>query len=220
MSPRREPLETVGMREIAASAIRAARQRAGLDQAGLAQRMTNLGWPWHRQTVGAVEAAERKVAVEELLPLSLALECSISDLIAPMDPVHRGKVVVVHHQGDQYVTADDVVSSVGAGRPMSTVKWAGDDPRWTGRSHTDHWARGEWRAAAIARREAREHGSLGLDHELDSDVLAERVNDFLGLFLESLSAYLGIPRDSLPAGAALNDIRREDKDDELDEEPK
>jgi len=62
--------KTIGQR------VREARDRVGLTQAELAAR---LGWA--RATVSHVESGGRSVLAAELLPLALALDASVWELI-------------------------------------------------------------------------------------------------------------------------------------------
>jgi transcriptional regulator with XRE-family HTH domain len=72
--------------EVIAANVRAERKRAGLSQVSVAQRMRQLGYRWHFQSVGAVERGERRLTAEEVLALSLALEVTMDDLmLAPRD---------------------------------------------------------------------------------------------------------------------------------------
>jgi transcriptional regulator with XRE-family HTH domain len=74
-------------REILAANVRSARTRRHITQTSLARRMTRLGYRWHFQTVGAVERGERRLAADELLGLSVALETPMSVLVyrSPQD---------------------------------------------------------------------------------------------------------------------------------------
>ena len=48
--------------------------------------MRALGYDtWHRQTMGKIERAERRITAEEVLGLAYALETSIAALMAPED---------------------------------------------------------------------------------------------------------------------------------------
>jgi transcriptional regulator with XRE-family HTH domain len=70
--------------QVLAQNIRAARARAGLGQESLAARMRALGFEgWVRQTVGSTEKPTRRVTAEEIFGLALALETSMSGLMAP-----------------------------------------------------------------------------------------------------------------------------------------
>ena len=75
--------ETTDYGEIIASNVRAARARRNITQSSLARRMKALGYRWHFQTVGAVERGERRLAADEVLALSLALETTMDDLWLP-----------------------------------------------------------------------------------------------------------------------------------------
>jgi len=70
--------------DVLAQNVRAARSRKRLGQANVVARMRALGYDqWHRQTMGKVERGERRLLVEEILGLALALETSIGMLLSP-----------------------------------------------------------------------------------------------------------------------------------------
>jgi transcriptional regulator with XRE-family HTH domain len=63
--------------------VRLIRRVLDLSQADLAERMTNLGHSWVRQTVGEVERSGRVVSINELLGLAMALRASLVTLLDP-----------------------------------------------------------------------------------------------------------------------------------------
>lgn len=64
--------------------VKAARARLGLDQADAVARMRALGFAtWHRQTMGKVERAERRLTAEEVLGLAACLETTVQQLMSP-----------------------------------------------------------------------------------------------------------------------------------------
>ena len=137
-APQDEP-KVVTHREIVATGIRRLRAGLGIDQAALAERMTALGQPWHRQTVGKVESGARRITVDELLHLALALECSIPDVIAPAYPAHAGALVEVDDKQRRYITAADLDDIVGSGVPSLVMAWDGTTPVFPPRA----WVSGE-----------------------------------------------------------------------------
>jgi 8-oxo-dGTP diphosphatase len=82
MTPRPTPIAYAA---VLVGNIKAARSRAGLDQADVVTRMRGLGFDtWHRQTMGKVERSERRVTAEEIIGLALALETTVPRLLEPL----------------------------------------------------------------------------------------------------------------------------------------
>ena len=67
--------------QILAKNVRLIRRVLDLSQGDLAERMTKYGW--HRQTVGELERGRRKVYVDELLGLTVALDSPLTMLLDP-----------------------------------------------------------------------------------------------------------------------------------------
>lgn len=64
--------------------IRAWRARQKLDQADVVERMRALGFKnWHRQTLSRIEQGERRITVEELVGLAIALDVTMHQLLGP-----------------------------------------------------------------------------------------------------------------------------------------
>jgi transcriptional regulator with XRE-family HTH domain len=61
--------------------MRVLRERKGMSQAALAEAMNEREHPWHQQTVGRVEAANRKVQFREAVDLAEILETSLDRLM-------------------------------------------------------------------------------------------------------------------------------------------
>lgn len=119
-------MENVSYRSLLTSTVRRCRQRLGLEQAQLAKRMAGLGFPWHPPTVSNIETGKRRLAAEELLGLSLALEVPLSALVAPPHDMRLPIAV-----GDNLaVPADLVAVSAGQGRLEAWLEWVDDEPRW------------------------------------------------------------------------------------------
>ncbi len=74
-----KPSEVVGRN------VRAGRALRDLSQEQLAEVMVRLGHDWKTKTVGAVENATRRVDVDELYGLALALGRSIPELLEISD---------------------------------------------------------------------------------------------------------------------------------------
>lgn len=60
--------------------------RDGMTQAGLAERMTDLGFGWSEQVAGFAERGQRVIGVNELVALALALQVTPADLLDPTGP--------------------------------------------------------------------------------------------------------------------------------------
>src|SRR5262245_5591924 len=70
--------------DLLARNLRAARAAAGLSQADVAERMTQLGFTyWRRQTVARAEKAERRLTSDEVIGLMVALETDMTALLNP-----------------------------------------------------------------------------------------------------------------------------------------
>lgn len=117
-------MEPTSYAEVVTRNIRAARSRQDLDQANIVKRMRALGYEnWHRQTMGKVERGERRVTADEVLALSLALETSISSLVAAKDEDEA----VEFPSGAQISVLYVRMSAVGR-LIHGTVQWEGDVP--------------------------------------------------------------------------------------------
>lgn len=112
-------------REVLARNIRAERNRAGLSQQDLAGRMQALGFTaWLHQTVGSTERGKRRLLVEELFGLALAIGTSMGALLAPAQEVRS-----VELPGGQLVDADTVRRSVWHTND-GLVWWEDGEPRF------------------------------------------------------------------------------------------
>jgi transcriptional regulator with XRE-family HTH domain len=80
-----EPVLASGMpyADVLAANVRGARARAGLTQRQLSARMRALGFNWQNSLVAKLENGGRPLLATELLGLALALQTTISDLMAP-----------------------------------------------------------------------------------------------------------------------------------------
>jgi transcriptional regulator with XRE-family HTH domain len=101
--------------------LRAARARKQLDQADVSERMRALGYAsWHRQTLGKVERDERRLTAAEVLGLALALETSMSVLLA-------GPPGGTVELGDGQISGTNV-TVLASGRSNNAVRWDGNKP--------------------------------------------------------------------------------------------
>lgn len=108
--------------------IAAWRAMRRLKQSSLAARMRALGFPWHQQTVGAVERDERRVSAEEVLGLALALQTVMAELLKPAELFGAPEPMkaVVLPSGDS-LTVNDVMGLVYSAND-GAVTWDGDKP--------------------------------------------------------------------------------------------
>jgi 8-oxo-dGTP diphosphatase len=114
--------------EILAGNVRAARSRKGIGQAAVVARMRELGYTsWHRQTMGKVERAERRLTAEEIYALAEVLETSVLALMRPTDDDK-----FVEFPAGQAVTVEHVQRLLAPGRNDGEVKWSGDKPLFPG----------------------------------------------------------------------------------------
>lgn len=123
------PPDAQSYEEAVRANIRARRGHLGLEQESVAARMRELGHSsWYRQTVGSVEKGPRKVSVSELLGLSLALETSISALLAP-DTTTPSQQLIAMPNGRK-LPARAISTSAGVGMNEGWVRWDGDQVVW------------------------------------------------------------------------------------------
>ncbi len=71
--------------EVTAERVRAHREQKGWSQERLARAMTELGHPMHQTAIAKIEARLRKVTVDDLLVLAVALEVPPPLLFLPID---------------------------------------------------------------------------------------------------------------------------------------
>jgi 8-oxo-dGTP diphosphatase len=106
---------------IVGRSVRAARAGRGLGQELVAARMRSLGFDtWLRQTVGQVERGKRRLVVDEVLALSLALQTTIAELIMP-----AADEEVVDLPNGEHVSVAEIRDSIRGAREVST-RWVGD----------------------------------------------------------------------------------------------
>jgi transcriptional regulator with XRE-family HTH domain len=109
--------------EVLAKNVRAARARKGFEQEPVAARMRALGFSaWRRQTVAGVEKNNRRLAVEEMLGLALALETSFTSLLESVRD--DGSISLPSGAELPFMTVHELVWA-GSGL---TVTWDGDVP--------------------------------------------------------------------------------------------
>jgi 8-oxo-dGTP diphosphatase len=101
--------------------VRAARAARGLGQEQVAARMRVLGFTaWLRQTVGQVERGKRRLVVDEVLALSLALQTTIAELIMP-----AADEETVELPNGEVVSVALIRDSIRGARELD-IRWVGD----------------------------------------------------------------------------------------------
>jgi transcriptional regulator with XRE-family HTH domain len=117
-------MEALSYDQIVAANIRAARARAGLDQAVIVERMRALGFTtWHRQTQGKVERGERRLlGADEIMALAWCLGTTVFELLKP-----AGTDGLVRFPSGDLIAAHSVAMSVGSYNDQA-VTWRDGDP--------------------------------------------------------------------------------------------
>jgi transcriptional regulator with XRE-family HTH domain len=110
---------------VVANIIRA-RTELGLSQKTLGNRMKALGFSWRQQIVNAVETGERRLQVDELLGLTIALKITLQELLSPSEGDRETLVVL---PSGETVTADYVTRLV-YGQSRDGVTWIDDKPEF------------------------------------------------------------------------------------------
>jgi transcriptional regulator with XRE-family HTH domain len=106
---------------IVGRSVRTARTGRGLGQEQVAARMRTLGFSaWLRQTVGQVERGKRRLVVDEVLALSLALQTTIAELIMPAPD----EMTVELPNGETVSVA--VIRDSIRGTRAPDIRWVGD----------------------------------------------------------------------------------------------
>ena len=109
--------------EVLAASLRAARARAGLDQAVIVERMRALGYTtWHRQTMGKIERGDRRLLAAEVMALAWALGVTIFELMKPAE-----SACPVEFPSGERIAAHSVAASLGAYND-GAVTWDGTVP--------------------------------------------------------------------------------------------
>jgi len=73
-----------------AAGVRHARERAGLSQGALAEKMAGEGYPFRQQTVSEIESGQRAVRMGEGLALARVLAVPVESLVRPEGVAHQG----------------------------------------------------------------------------------------------------------------------------------
>jgi transcriptional regulator with XRE-family HTH domain len=110
---------------VVANIIRA-RGNLGLSQKALGNRMKAVGFSWRQQIANAVETGERRLQIDELLGLTIALETTLQELLSPSES-DREALVTLPSGGT--VSADYVTRLV-YGQSGDAVTWVDDKPEF------------------------------------------------------------------------------------------
>lgn len=86
------------IRTAIAQQLRTARERNGMSQQAVAERLGQLGLSLHQTAIAKIEAGRRSVSVEELFALAIALNVAPVHVVVPFDaaevirlaPEHKG----------------------------------------------------------------------------------------------------------------------------------
>jgi transcriptional regulator with XRE-family HTH domain len=103
--------------------ITRARTGLRLSQKALGSRMKALGFSWRQQIVNAVEIGDRRLQLDELLGLALALETTLQELLSPSEGDREALVAL---PCGETVSADYVTRLV-YGQDRGAVAWTDDD---------------------------------------------------------------------------------------------
>jgi hypothetical protein len=106
--------------------IERARGKLRLSQKALGSRMKALGFSWRQQIVNAVETGERRLQVDELLGLTLALETTLQELLSPSE---SDRETLVALPSGETVSADYVTRLV-YGQDSGAITWTDDKPEF------------------------------------------------------------------------------------------
>jgi transcriptional regulator with XRE-family HTH domain len=105
--------------------ISAERGRQQLSQTAVAARMRERGFrDWHQQTVASVEKGTRRLTVEEVFGLALALESTVPALLTP----HSGREdpwIELPSGSERYLPSLTVINLVN-GKNDGTISWYGN----------------------------------------------------------------------------------------------
>ncbi len=125
--------------------ISADRGRLQLNQTAVAARMRALGFEdWHQQTVARIEKGQRRLTVEELFGLALALDSTVQRLLAPIG----GDLWVQLPSGSHtFLHGMAVVNQVN-GKNDGTITWHGNKPAQSPAGPPELLADADWHTPA------------------------------------------------------------------------
>jgi transcriptional regulator with XRE-family HTH domain len=102
------------------------RTKLGISQKSLGNRMNALGFKWRQQIVNAVETGDRRLQVDELLGLAVALQTTLQELLSPTEADQETPVAL---PSGETVSADYVTRLV-YGQNSGAVTWTDDKPEF------------------------------------------------------------------------------------------
>ncbi len=119
--------------QVLAENVRAHRERVGLSQRDLAERMTrllgHLERKWYATTVGEVERGKRSVSVDELWALAMALSTYVLDLLDP-EAGPQGPMAPPLNLGVPELLPMRLSRTLLSSRnPLFTMEWRGNEPQ-------------------------------------------------------------------------------------------
>ena len=106
-------------KEIVGRNISGSRGRLQLSQTIIAARMRHLGFEyWQQQTVAVTEKGKRRLTIEEVFGLAVALECTLPALLLPISP---GSLELPAGSGQ--ALDDNAITGLIYGGPRPAVDW-------------------------------------------------------------------------------------------------
>jgi transcriptional regulator with XRE-family HTH domain len=122
--------------EIFAEQIRLQRARKGWTQKQLAARLGTLGFAVHQSTVGKWEAGERRIALDEALAISIALDVALSHMIAGSysELAYRRPAIALSRKTPP-VSPRQLRQCIRGQQPL----WGQDERRYFGEVARDEW---------------------------------------------------------------------------------
>jgi transcriptional regulator with XRE-family HTH domain len=116
--------------------MRLQRARKGWTQKQLAARLGTLGFVVHQSTVGKWEAGERKIALDEALAISIALDVALSHMIAgsyAQRPIRRPSIALSRKTPP--VSSRQLRLCIRGQQPL----WGQDERRYFSEVAPDEW---------------------------------------------------------------------------------
>lgn len=120
------PVAALSYDQVLAANLRAARARAGLDQAVIVERMRALGYTtWHRQTMGKIERGDRRLLAGEVMALAWTLGTTMFELMKPAESAGP-----VEFPSSARIAAHSVAASLAAYND-GAIRWNGAEAEVT-----------------------------------------------------------------------------------------
>ncbi|MCU1439980.1 MAG: hypothetical protein JWP85_977 [Rhodoglobus sp.] len=89
-----------------ATNLRIARERMGISQSSLAEKMTDLGFKFHQTTINKIENNERKVSVSEAGALALLLDATVTMLMGDDPESPQWKSAAITQWGQSMLSVE------------------------------------------------------------------------------------------------------------------